>query len=588
MSVNTEIANLLRKVSSVFRVKEGDTFRYKAYQNAAVSIENASEPLDELWRQDKLDTISGLGESLIGYLDEYFKKGKVGHFEKTMKQVPAGMFELMNIRGVGPITAYKIAKKFKLNTPETAISELKSLIADGKLSQIPSFKQKTIEKISKSMASMSTENGRMLLSESLLIATKFVSYLKQSPDTVDAVPLGSLRRCLSTTGDIDLALCTDDPATSMAYVLANPEISSVISSGKNVSRVKLKSGHEVDIKISNPDDWGSLLQHYTGSKLHNIKLRTLALSQGLSLSEYGIKRGTVLHHFSNEKAFYKFLHLDYIPPELREDKGEIELARGHHLPKLIELEDIKGDLHIHSNFHFPSSHDLGASSLSEYLAYAEERHYEYIGISDHNPKAIDLSEKEREKIILSRKSFLEAQLRAYEKAVKKRAINVLNGMEVDIKPNGDLALEESCLRHLDYAIVSIHSSFSQNPEESTHRIIQGLSHPKAVILGHPTARMLNERDQIQANWEQIFDFMSKNKKIVEINSSPSRLDLPDDLIHLAISKGVKVIIDTDSHGISGMDFMKFGVWQARRGWVTKKSLVNALSFEDLQGMLNLK
>ncbi len=495
------------------------------------------------------------------------------------------MFPLMEIRGIGPITAYKIAKKFKLNKPDTAIADLKKIVDEGKLTAIPSFKEKTASRIDKALDLQASGKGRILLSEALAIAEHFLNYIKKTPYVLDAEPLGSLRRRLPTIGDIDLAISTIDPKKAFEHVLKYPQIRSIISTGEKVSRVRLTNGLEVDVKVSEPADWGSLLQHYTGSKLHNIKLRNLALEKGMSLSEYGITVGKKVLHFRTEKLFYKHLDLQFIPPEMREDGGEIELAKANKLPRPVDIGDIKGDLHIHSNYQYPSSHDVGVGSLADILDNAYENNYEYIGLADHNPKFTDLSEKEKEKIIIDRKNFLEKEFRAYEKSVKHRGIKLLIGMEVDIKVDGSLALSDNLMDLLDYAIVSIHSSFEMTTEANTHRILKGLSHPKALILGHPTGQLINHRDPITANWDEVFAFCAQNKKLVEINASPDRLDLPDDLIKKAISMGVKLIIDTDSHASSQMKLMKYGVWQARRGFATKKDIANTLSQKDLLSVL---
>ncbi len=585
MTINRETAQLLKKVAAVFRVKEGDSFRVKAYNNAASAIDNLSEPIDELWRQGKLDTIPGVGKSLLGYLEEYFTKGKVRHFESQFKKVPAGMFALMNIRGVGPMTAYKIAHRFHLKDESTALADLQVLIRKGKLTNLESFKQKSIARLTKALKIKSTGKGRLLLSDALAIAEAFISYLRLSPFTMDAEPLGSLRRRLSTVGDIDLAVKTKKPEETMAHVLAYPQISAVITSGDKTSHVKLKNGFEVDIKLSEPEDWGSLLQHFTGSKMHNIHLRTLAKEKGYSLSEYGIKAKGKVHHFQTETDFYHFLGLPLIPTEIREDTGEIELALKKQDFNLVELKDIKGDLHLHSNFDFPSSHDLGGSSLHEILDRAYELGYEYIGLSDHNPKFVGLTEKAKEKILIARRKYLEQDFRAYENRVKNRGIKLLIGLEVDIRPSGELALSEDLLNTLDYAIVSIHASFDQTKEANTRRIIQALSHPKALILGHPTGRQINEREPLQADWSEIFNFCAQNHKLLEINASPDRLDLPDDLIRQAIAQGVRLVIDTDSHEVSQMDFLKLGVWQARKGYATKNDIANTHSLQKFLAVL---
>jgi len=587
MTRNTKAASLLERVGAVFRVLEGDSFRSKAYYNAAVVIANLSEPIDDLYQRNQLEGIPGIGPGLRKYLSEYVRKGKVRHFDALLKKVPAGMFPLMEIRGIGPITAYKLAKKFKLNDEEAALKELKAIAKDNRLTEISGFKEKTSNRIKKSLKYKARGKPRLLLADALPIAEKFISFLKLSPLIKDAEPLGSLRRKLSTIGDIDLGISSKNPTMAMEYAISYPEISTVVTRGERVSHVRLRSGFEVDIKCSTPQQWGSLLQHYTGSKLHNIKLRTRTLTKGMSLSEYGIKKGKKLHDFTDEKAFYKFLGLEYIPPELREDKGEIEKALKNKIPSLIEASDIKGDLHIHSDFDFPSSHDVGSSKIGDIISVAGELGYEYIGFSDHNPKYLGLLEREKEKILLARKEYLNSQFHAYENRVKNRTTKLLIGMEVDIRPDGTRAISDNLLDTLDYAIVSIHSGFDLSSRENTNRILDGLDHPKAVILGHPTGRKLNYRDSILVDWDRVFDFCRKKGKILEINSDPSRLDLPDDLIMEALKYGVKFIINTDIHHVSEMAHMKYGVWQAKRGWITKKDVINTLSYKDLRQVLKL-
>lgn len=587
MTINSETAQLLKRVAAVFRVKEGDTFRYKAYINAAIAIENLTEPITEVWKRGELDKVPGVGESLSAYLDEYFSKGRVRHFESLFKKVPMGMFPLMKIRGIGPITAYKIAKKFKFSNKNTALNGLRRVIKEGKLSKIKNFKEKTVAKIIKALNTQSFGKSRLPLYEVLPTAEEFITYLVSSKNILTAEPLGSLRRKLETIGDIDIAICTISPKKAMDFALSYPQISSVVTSGESMSHIKLKNGLEVDLKLSKPNSWGSLLQHYTGSKLHNIHLRALAKGKGLSLSEYGIEKKNKTHHFTSESKFYQFLGLDYIPPELRENQGEIELAQKHKVPKVVELSDIKGDLHIHSDFGFPSSHDLGVSPLSQILDYAKWHDYEYIGITDHNPKFQGLNETQKIKIISDYKKYLETQYRAYENGVKHRVPKLLIGLEVDIRPDGSLATSDNILESLDYIIASIHSSFDLSSEENTNRIIKALSHPKVKILGHPTNREINGREPISANWETIFDFCKENNKILEINAHPTRLDLPDELIQKAVKKGVKLTINTDSHVVDQMENMKYGVWQARRGYAKKIDLINTLSLKSLRSVLEL-
>ena len=587
MITNSDIAKLLRRVEAVYEVKDKDFFRGRAYENATNAIENLTISAHDLWEQGKLTEIPGVGESLADHLDELFKTGKVKHFESEFKRVPAGMFGLLGIRGIGPKIAYKIAKKFKLDDEKAAYKKVKQLITTGKLADLPGFGEKMQAKIKTSIESSFVKDERLLFSEAVPISSAFIEYIKKIPSVINAEPLGSLRRHVATVGDIDLGIATDKPQETMEAVLKYPPIYKVISSGEGLARVQLKTGHEVDIKLCSPGEWGSLLQHYTGSKLHNIALRSYALERKLSLSEHGIKDlGTKkIFQAQDEKAFYAHLGLPYIPPELREGEEELDYAKKNKIFSLVELEDIRGDLHLHSDFDFASSHDLGRSKLSEYLDKAKSLGYEYLGFSDHNPKYRGLTLTDKKKILEARKKYLITQYQEYEKRVKTGVPKLLVGLEIDIRSDGELALEDDLLQDLDYAIVSVHNAFDLPKEENTNRLIKALSHPKAIILGHPTARKLNERPGIDVAWERVINFCRTNSKVLEVNATPDRLDLPDDLVKMAIGGGVKVIIDTDSHEVSGMDFMRYGVWTARRGWCRKNDVLNTCDLDNLKKVL---
>lgn len=574
---NQQVANQLRRVAAVFEVIDADFFRTRAYQNAANAIENLTISAHDLFEQKKLTEIPGVGPNIANHLEELFTKGKSSHFEREMKRVPAGMFGLLGIRGIGPKIAFKLAKKFSLLSEATAKKDLLKLIKEKKL----------ITKLKTSIDNQFNKKVRMLQSEAYPIAERFLSYINRLPQVKTAQPLGSIRRRLSTIGDIDIAICATNPSKAMSEVLKYPEIHKTISNGNAVARVKLISGHEVDLKFGRPNEWGSLLHHYTGSKLHNIALRTYAASKSLSLSEHGIKnlKTNKIYLAKDETAFYKKLGLPYIPPELREGEEEIVWAKENHIPKLIESSDIKGDLHLHSSFNFPTSHDLGSASLKEILKQATALGYEYIGLTDHNPKFKDLTITQKKKILDKRIMWIKTELDEYEKIVKNNKIKVLIGLEINIRKDGSLALEDELFENLDYSVVSIHSSFELSKEENTARIIKALSHPKAAILGHPTGRLINQRESIQADWLRIIDFCKVNKKILEVNASPQRLDLPDDLVKLAVRSGVKICINSDSHDVQQMPHLVSGVFVARRGWATKNDVVNTLSFTDLIKML---
>lgn len=359
----------------------------------------------------------------------------------------------------------------------------------------------------------------------------------------------------------------------------------------------LTNGRQVDLRVQDPDKFGAMLQYFTGSKDHNIKLRELALKKGLSLNEYGIKplkktqkpmfkvetydKKLKLYQFSTEEKFYEALGLPWIPPEIREDRGEIEAAKMDRLPKLIELKDIKGDLHLHSDFNLEPSHDLGTSSLEDMLKQAAGLNYEYIGVSDHNPSYTKHNNSQIVSILKERRSKFEQII----SSTKSARVHLFIMLEVDILPDGKLPVPEEAFHYLDAIIVSIHSSFGMERAKMTDRIIKGLSHPKARILAHPTGRLLGTRNGYELDWTRLFKFCKENDKALEINAYPNRLDLPDRLVQDAINEKIKLVIDTDSHDKSQMELMRYGVAVARRGWVQRNDIINAQPYNKFKDWL---
>ena len=577
---NKEVAKLLEMVAAAFEVKDEDFFRTRAYRNAAASIEHLTSDIKDIWEEGKLDDIPGVGPNLAQHLDELIRTGGVKHFENEVKGLPEGMFELLSLEGVGAKTAYKLAKELKLNRASTAISKLRKALKSGKVKEIEGFGETSEQEIMKAIESNVGDKDRLLLPEAERVALEVVSYLKKSGLADEIEVLGSLRRRMATVGDVDLAVKTDEPVKLMEYLRKFSGIRKVLSTGSKTTMFIHKSGRQVDVKTQSPDKWGSMLQHYTGSKLHNIHLRKIALEKGLSLSEHGIKRKDKLTKYADEEGFYNALGMEYIPPELREDAGEIEAAMRKKVPALIELAEIRGDMHIHTNLEIATSHDGGISGVDELLTRAKELGYEYIGLSDHNPKLTGLSEKKRLDLVKRRSEAIEKQTSSSETGVK-----TFVGMEVDIRPSGELAVSDEILGLLDYAIVSVHASFKQSKAEATKRVLAALSHPNVKVFGHPTGRMLNKREGLDYDWDKVFELCLKRRIALEINSSPERLDLPDMLVRDAVKKGVKLVIDTDAHAAEHMEGMKYGVSVARRGWAEKKAVMNTLTYSEMKEWL---
>ena len=586
---NQEIVKLLRNVAASYTIKDEKKFHFQivAYQRAADTISNLSGELKDYYKENKLDNLPGIGNTMKSHLVELFKKGSVSHFKWVLKGIPESVFVLTDIPSFGPKKAYKMVKEFKLNDPDTVVKDLKKIALSGKIAKLEGFREKSQGDILRAISEFGEGKGkttRMTLPYAFEISEKLTEYLKKSKDIERVEALGSLRRRSPTVGDIDLAVATKNPENAIEYFANYPSKERIIEKGDVSASLLVSGGRQVDLLIQPVESFGSLLQHFTGSKNHNVHLREFALKKGLSLSEYGIKnlklKNSPTNKYSNEEEFYNAIGLDWIPPELREDQGEIELAAKHSLPDLVELSDLKGDLHIHSSFPVEPSHDLGRDSMEEMLKKAQEQNYEYLGFSEHNPSQSKHTSEQIYEILKKRDKSIE-QIKADNKSVR-----IFKLLEIDILPNGSLAIDNKSLDLLDGAVVSIHSVFSMNREEMTQRVLKGLSYKKAKILAHPTGRLLNERPGFELNWEKIFEFCKKYNKALEINSWPQRLDLSDNIIRLAVGSGVKMIINSDSHATDQMVMQKYGVFMARRGWAQKNDILNSLSYNKFSEWLN--
>jgi DNA polymerase (family X) len=579
---NHEVATLFRNVAAAYSIKDDKKFFFQilAYQKASETIEASTTELKDLYKEGRLEDVPGIGVTIRSRIEELFKTGSVSHFKLVLRDIPEAVFVLLNVPTIGPKKAYKLAKNLALNNPKTAIEDLILKAKNHEIAKIPTFGEKSEQDILRSLSEYRLGKGkvtRMVLPYATEIAEKILAFLRQSPSIAKASALGSLRRRMSTVGDIDIAVATNKPAEAISHFTSYSHKERVIEKGPLSASILTSGGKQIDLMVSPTEGYGSLLQHFTGSKDHNVRLREYALKKDLSLSEKGIKDLATekLKKFKTEEELYGFLGMDWIPPEIREDKGEVELAISHHLPKLIEIADIKGDLHIHSSFPIEPSHDLGHSSIKQLLEYAKKLKYEYIGFSEHNPSVSRHNLNQIYSLIARRNAEIE-QIKSNIKDVR-----IIKMLEVDILASGKLATDDKSLNLLDCAIVSIHSSFNTNKKDMTKRILAGLSHPKAKILAHPTGRMINERPGYELDFDQIFDFCKKNNKALEINSWPQRLDLSDVLIREAIGNGVKLVINTDSHDLSHMNLMRYGVATARRGWATKNDILNALPYNEL-------
>lgn len=573
---NREIAKLLREIAAAYEAKGENRFKIIAYDNAATSVEHATSELKDLWEEGKLDTVPGLGQSIQKHLDELFKTGKVKHFEDIKKGLPHGMFSLLDIGGLGPKSAYKLAKELNVKSPQ----DLEMAAESGKIREIPGFGEKSEKDILTAIAELKGRGTRYILTTAFPVAERILNHLRSHKACERAEPLGSLRRMVATVGDIDIAVASEDPKQIIEHFKKFREVKRVLDAGPRKSSILLQNGMQVDLIVAPTRAFGALLQHFTGSKNHNIHLREYAIKKGYSVSDYGIKVKDKLKEFKTEEEFYRFLGMDFIVPEMREDTGEIEAALARKLPKVVDLSDIKGDIHLHSSYPIEPSHDLGEDNFEKIIERGKELKYEYVGLSDHSPGFSTHTKQQIIDLIKNRTAKIE-HLKSSSKNIK-----VLNLLEIDVLTNGELSVPEEGLKLLDGAIAGIHSSHRQDKATITKRMMSAINSPYVQVISHPTGRLLNQRESYEADWTKVFEACKKTRTMLEINAYPNRLDLPDVLVREAIKVGVKLIINTDSHKLIHMDNMRFGVAVARRGWATKEDIINTLHWADFKQYFN--
>lgn len=573
---NQAVAWLLREIAAAYEIQGEDRFRIRAYDTAADNIEHSASEAKDLWDDGRLDEIPGVGPSIAQHLDDYFRSGKVKHFETVKRSLPAAMFALLQVGGIGAKSAYKIAKELKLKgrTAREIIANLREAAEAGKIQKLEGFGEKSEQEILRSIGEWERRSSRMLLPIAWELAERVMAELRKCPAVKRVDSLGSLRRMAPTVGDIDLSVASDSPRTVINFFVKLPKVHRVLEAGEKKASIIWSGGRQIDIRVQSSESYGALLQHFTGSKAHNIHLRTIAKERGYSLSEYGIKKSSRRQplDFATEEDFYDFLGMDWIPPELREDKGEIEAAIEHRLPTLVTIDDIRGDLQTHTTW------SDGKLSVAELVNEVRSFGYEYIGITDHQPSIRTLGLERVRHILEKRRQEILTVGQKYSN------IRILNGVEVSI--NSDiseqvLALPDELLASFDYVLASVHTSFRQPKEEMTKRIVAALENPYVKILAHPTGRLLGEREGYEADWEKIFKTAVKHQKFLEINAFPSRLDLPDELIRSAKKFGVRFTLGTDAHLKEQLELLPFGVSQARRGWCGKSDILNTLPWQSL-------
>lgn len=563
---NKDIAKILYQIGEILELSNAkDRFRVIAYERAAQTIENYADEMADVYQKGglkALNDISGVGESIAEKIEELLRTGRLKYLQEIQKEVPAAEVEFLKIPSVGPKMAVKIARELKAHN----IKDLEKKLKSGAAAKI--FKEKTRANILRGIEILQKMTGRMLLTEALPIAEEMVVKIRKFSEVGRADFVGSLRRMKETIGDIDIVATSSEPAKVIDQFTRLTGVSQVISKGETKSTIIHERGAQIDLEIVPQNEYGSLLQHFTGSKEHNVALRTYAQGIGKSLSEHGIKVGRKQNKFADEKSFYQFLKMDWMAPELRENRGEIAAALKHQLPDLVELKDIKGDLHVHSNW------SDGMLTIEEIANIGQKLNYQYIVISDHTV-GLGIAHGLDELRLQKRQKEIEA-------AQKKHPnIKILSSVEVNIKADGDLDIKDWMLQKLDIVTASIHTSFFQDRERMTQRMLKAINHPHVDIIGHPSGRIIGQREPYDADWMEIFRACQKAGTALEISAFPNRLDLKDTLCQEAKKFGVKFAISTDSHQAQHFDLIRFGVAVARRGHLEKDDIINCLSTDDL-------
>ncbi|PYX02704.1 MAG: DNA polymerase/3'-5' exonuclease PolX [Acidobacteria bacterium] len=565
---NKAIAGVLYETADLLEIDGQDSFRIRSYRNAAQAIEALPQQIADLIAEPKkVLEIPGIGKGMLANLNEMFKEGRLQLHADLLKRYQPSMLDLLKIQGLGPKTISLIWSAYQVSDLEG----VEKLAREGKIQILPRMGEKQEQKLLKAIQDYRRIAGRYLLDVAENEAQKIADHLRNFPGVEKVTPAGSLRRGRETVGDLDVLVtgkaCIHDVEREQCidHIIKLPGLMEIIVRGENKVSFRLRGGMQVDVRFLSPDSFGAALQYFTGSKAHNVALRQRALKMGYTLSEYSLAR------LENEKGvagkteedIYAKLKLDYIPPELRENQGEIDAAEKHALPALISQTDLRGDVHMHT------VETDGRKTIEEMAEAAIERGYKYMAITDHSKNLAFANG-------LDDKRALEHIQRIREADKKIDGIKIFAGIEVDILADGSLDLSDSVLEQMDLVIASVHSHFNQSPAEMTARLLKAIENPNTSFIGHPTGRMLLRRDAYQFDIDAILRAAAKNKVAMELNSYPDRLDLCDRHLRRAKQRGVKIVINTDSHHTAHLDKIRYGILQARRAWLTRDDVLNTL------------
>ena len=564
---NSEIARVFQDMADLLELKSENIFKIRAYRRAAQVIEHLSKEMAVMLEAgEDFQKIPGVGEAIAKKSAELITTGRLNAYEDLKAEFPEGITRLLEIPGIGPKTAHRLTNELKITSAE----QLEQAILEGKIANLFRMGDKTAQNLLHQIQATRRKDRRIPIGQALPIVEDILNILHVLPGVKNMTPAGSLRRFRETVGDIDIMGTADNPEMVINEFVNLSLVKEVLAKGPTKASVILPPGIQVDLRMVEHDSFGSLLQYFTGNREHNIALRTKCQKKGLELSEYGITDAATdkLEKFATEEAFYGRLGMQYIPPEIREDQGEIELAEEHAIPRFVELRDMQGDFHVHSEW------SDGNSTIEEMALAAMDEGYKYIVMTDHSSGlgiAHGLTEER-----------LTAQIQEIRSLnVKLKGFRILCGIEVDIRADGSLNMPDKVLAKLDIVIASVHSSFNQSEERITGRILKAIENPHVDIIAHPTCRLIGEREPTAVDMEAVFTAAAKHGKALEINAMPSRLDLKDIHVSRARERGVMLAIGTDSHVASQLKLMRFGIGVARRGWCQPQHILNCLPVEEV-------
>ena len=565
---NPDVAKFFYEIANILEIQDVQ-FKPMAYRKAAMAIETWNAEVEEIYKEkgiNGLKEIPGVGDAIAKKTGEILETGKLKYLEELRKDSPWELLDIVSIYDIGAKTAYKIYKTLGVNTVE----DLKKAAESHKIREIKGLGEKTEEKILEGIKKMKERKGRMLLGIALPVAVDVVESLKKNEDIEKISIAGSLRRKKETIGDIDILVVSSQPEKIMNSFTGLENVKKILVKGRTKTSVIINDIH-TDLRVVPRESFGSALQYFTGSKEHNIKIRKIASDKGMKISEYGVfdRKTNKRLAGETEEEVYNALSMAYIEPELREDRGEIEEAMKNKLPKLINEKDIKGDFHVHTKW------SDGANSIEEMAGAGIKKGYSYIAVTDHS-KSLRVARGLKE-------NDVSGQIDEIKKINKKYPnFKIFTGTETDIKENGELDFDDSLLKRLDVVIAGVHSKLKMDEKAMTERIITAMGNKNVDIIAHPTGRVIGKREPYRLNMEKILDAASRNKTCLEINALPDRLDLNDTYIKMAREKSVKLCINTDAHNLSHFDMMKYGVFNARRGWLTKNDVLNTYSADEIK------